>query len=151
MTLAAVRPHGWDVPLFVHVLGAMVLVAIVAAVLLLLVVSLRAPDRAATLKFAFRATLFGAIPAYIVMRVGAEWVKSKENAPDDASWIGIGYLVADTGLLVLIVVTILTGVAARRARRGSTGTRLIRPSAGLALLLIAAYGVALWAMATKPT
>ena len=32
------------------------------------------------------------------MRVGAEWIKSKENVSDKADWIGIGYGVADMGL-----------------------------------------------------
>jgi len=138
MSIASIRPDGWNFPLFVHVLGAMVLVGLLAAVVVLLVVSLRAPDRAATLRLAFRTTLVGAIPAYIVMRIGAEWIADKENVPDDLSWIGIGYTVADAGLLVLIVVTVLAGLAARRAGRGPDGGGLIRPTAGLTLLLIAA-------------
>jgi len=130
----------------------MVLVGLLAAVVVLLVVSLRAPDRTAALRLAFRTTLIGAIPAYLVMRIGAEWIADKENAPDDVSWIGIGYAVSDVGLLVLIVVAVLAGLAARRAGRGrgGDGGGLIRPTAALTLLLIAAYGVALWAMATKP-
>jgi hypothetical protein len=151
MRLAAVRPHGWDLALFVHVLGAMVLVGLLATIVVLLVVSLREPERAATLRLAFRATLIGAIPAYLVMRLGAEWIKSKEHAPDDASWISIGYSVADGSLLALIVVTILAGLALRRARQGPGGLTLTRVSVALTGILIVAYGVAIWAMATKPT
>ena len=72
--------------------------------------ALRSDDRAAALRLAFRTLLIGAIPAYLVMRVGAEWVASKESLEDaDFAWINIGYSVADGGLLVLIVMTVLAG------------------------------------------
>jgi hypothetical protein len=85
------------------------------------------------------------------MRVGAELIASKEHLEDsDAAWIGIGYSVADGGLLILIVMTVLSGLAVRRARRGGEPTGLVRWTSGLTLLLIVAYAVAIWAMATKP-
>jgi zinc transporter ZupT len=133
------------------VLGAAVLVGLLATAAVVLVVALRGDDRAPALRLAFRTLLIGAVPAYLVMRVGAEWVASKEHLEDsEASWIGIGYSVADGGLLLLIVLTILTGIANRRARRGGQPTGLARWATGLTLLLIVAYGVALWAMSTKP-
>jgi heme A synthase len=152
MSLAAVRPDSWNLPLLLHVLGAMVLVALLAVAAVVLSAALRADDRAGALRLAFRTLLIGAIPAYLVMRVGAEWVASKENLEDaDFAWINIGYSVADGGLLVLIVMTVLTGIASRRAKRGDTPSGLVRWANGLALLLIVAYAVALWAMAAKPT
>ena len=151
MSLAAVRPDDWNLPLFFHVLGAMVLVALLAAAAVVLTVALRSDDRVAALRLAFRTLLIGAIPAYLVMRVGAEWVASKEKLEDaDFAWINIGYSVADGGLLVLIVMTALAGIASRRAKRGDTPSGLVRWANGLALLLIVAYAVALWAMTTKP-
>jgi hypothetical protein len=151
MSFAAVRPDSWNFPLLLHVLGATVLVGVLAASAVLLIVSLRADDRVAAVRFAFRTILIGAIPAYLVMRVGAEWIADKENLTDsEAAWIGIGYGTADGGLLLLIITTVLAGLAARRARRGGQPTGLIRWTYGLTLLLIAAYAVALWAMATKP-
>jgi hypothetical protein len=151
MSYASVRPDSWNFPLFVHVLGAMVFVSVLAAVVVVLVVSLRSDDRAAAIRFAFRTLLIGGIPAYIVMRGGAEWIADKENLTDsNAAWIGIGYSVADGGLLFLIVMTILTGIASRRARRGGQPTGLVRWTTALAAIVIVAYGVALWAMATKP-
>jgi hypothetical protein len=150
MSLGAVRPDDWNLPLLLHVLGAMVLVALVASVVVLLVVWRRAPDRVATLRFAFRTLLLGAIPAYILMRATAEWLASKEDIPDDPSWLVIGYSVADDGLVLLIIATILAGLAARRARLAGQGRRLVAPATALMLLLIAAYAVALWAMVTKP-
>jgi peptidoglycan biosynthesis protein MviN/MurJ (putative lipid II flippase) len=152
MSFAAVRPDSWNFPLLLHVLGAMVLVALLAVAAVVLSAALRSDDRAGALRLAFRTLLIGAIPAYLVMRVGAEWVASKENLEDaDFAWINIGYSVADGGLLVLIVMTVLTGIASRRAKRGDTPSGLVRWANGLALLLIVAYAVALWAMAAKPT
>ena len=151
MSYAAVRPDSWNFPLFLHVLGAMVLVGLLAAAVVVLVVSRREDDRTASVRLAFRTLLIGAIPAYLVMRVGAEWIASKEHLEDsNASWIGIGYSVADLGLLLLIVLNVLAGLAYRRARRGGTPRALVSWTTGLTLLLIVAYGVALWAMSTKP-
>jgi hypothetical protein len=152
MNIAAVRPDSWNFPLLLHVLGAMVLVALLAVAAVVLSATLRSDDRAAALRLAFRTLLIGGIPAYLVMRVSAEWVASKENLEDaDFAWINIGYSVADGGLLVLIVMTVLAGLASRRAQRGDAPSGLVRWANGLALLLIVAYAVALWAMTTKPT
>ena len=152
MSYAAVRPDSWNFPLFLHVLGASVLVGLLAVAVAVLIAATRSgDDRTAAVRLAFRTLLIGAIPAYLVMRVGAEWIADKENLADsDASWIGIGYSVADGGLLVLIVVNVLAGLAYRRARRGGQPLTLVRWTTGLTLLLIVAYAVALWAMATKP-
>jgi hypothetical protein len=151
MSYAAVRPDSWNFQLFLHVLGAMTLVGLLAAAVVVLGVSQRGGDRTAAVRLSFRTLLIGAIPAYLVMRVGAEWIASKEHLEDSyASWIGIGYSVADGGLLLLIVVNVLAGLAYRRARRGGEPRTLVSWTTGLTLLLIVAYGVALWAMATKP-
>jgi quinol-cytochrome oxidoreductase complex cytochrome b subunit len=152
MSYAAVRPDAWNFPLFLHVLGATTLVGLLAVAVAVLLAAARADDdRTAAVRLAFRTLLIGAVPAYIVMRVGAEWIASKEDLTDsNASWIGIGYSVADASVLVLIVVNVLAGLAYRRARRGGQPLTLVRWTTGLTLLLIVAYAVALWAMATKP-
>jgi hypothetical protein len=151
MSYAAVRPDAWNFPLFVHVLGAMTLVSLLAVAAVVLAASRGAEDRTAAVRLAFRTLLIGAIPAYLVMRIGAEWIASKEHLADsNVSWIGIGHGVSDAGLLVLIVLNVLAGIAYRRARRGGEPLTLVRWATGLTLLLIVAYGVALWAMATKP-
>ncbi len=150
--VAIVRPDSWNFPLLLHVLGAMVLVGLLATAAVVLVASLRGSDRAGALRLAFRTLLFGAIPAYVLMRAGAEWIASKENIKGDPAWLGIGYSVADGGLLLTIIVTVLAGLAARRARRdGALRQGLVRSATALTLLLIAAYALALWAMASKPT
>ena len=152
MSYASIRPDEWNLPLLLHVLGAMVFVGLLAAIAVIFVAGLRGDDRAAALRLAFRTLLFGAIPSYIVMRGAAEWIFSEENAPDDAAWIGIGYIVTDVGLLVLIAVTVLAGLgqAAGGARRQGAGPARYGPATALTLFLIAAYAVALWAMTAKP-
>ena len=114
-----------------HVLGAMVFVGLLAAVAVILVPRCAGDDRAAALRLAFRTLLIGAIPSYIVMRGAAEWVASEENVDEDAAWIGIGYIVTDVGLLLLIVVTVLDRArqAPGEARHEEPGG-LIRPGHG---------------------
>ena len=81
----------------------------------------------------------------------AEWIASKENLEDsDASWIGIGYGASDLGLLLIIVATVASWLALRRARRDGGSGRGATIAAVLVAFLIALYVVAIWAMATKP-
>ena len=127
--------------------------SLLAVAVVVLVASLRSADRGPATRFAFRVLWRGAIPSYVVMRVGAEWVAEKENLSDStATWIGIGYGVADIGFLILLVVTLLTGLAARRDKQGGEPrTRLVRAATALTALVIAGYALALWAMAAKPS
>ena len=142
--MAVIRADSVNFPLLLHVGGAMVMVGALAAVIVVLAVAKRGEPGA--LRLAFRTLLIGAIPAYIVMRVGAEWSASEANVDEDAAWVGIGYMVADGGLLILIIATVLAGLASRRGAAGG----LVRWANGLTVLLIVAYAVALWAMTTKP-
>jgi hypothetical protein len=142
------RPDSFNFPLLVHVLGAMVLVGTVAAGVTVELVSMRsqAPERLRRL--AFRTFLLGALPAYIVMRIGAEWIHSKEfpKGSDDPTWIGIGYITADGGAIVLLVSLILAGIASRKSK-----ARLGRAAGLVAAVALAAWVVAVWAMAGKPS
>jgi hypothetical protein len=147
--LAAIRADSVNFPLLVHVAGAMLLVGTLLAAVAAVVLA-RSDRGAALQRIAFRALLAGAIPAFLVMRVGAEWVKSKEHASDDATWIGIGYGVSDLSLLLLIVATVLAGFALRRANRGDGPGALGNVSAAIVSLLLLGYGIAIWAMTTKP-
>jgi hypothetical protein len=134
-------------PLFLHVFGAMALFGAILAVLILSIAAWGRPDSRFLHRATFAAALV-AVPAYVVMRAGAEWIYSKEGwgtgGAKDPTWIGIGYGVADIGLLVLLV---LLGVSYWWSRSG-------RPFAGrivtvLSLLLVAALGVAWLAMSGK--
>jgi bacteriorhodopsin len=144
--IALVRPDSWDFPLFVHVLGAVALFGGVATLVLLSFAGLRIPEHAPLLRtLAFRTMLMLVWPAYVVMRVGAQWILSREgldNAPP--GWVGFGFAVSDLGIVVLLVLTLLGWLALRR-RPG------VAPYfAGLASLYLVALGVAWWAMSAKP-
>jgi hypothetical protein len=146
--VAAIRPDSWNFPLFLHVFGAMILVGglIAAAVALLLA------HRARLLQgLGFRFLLFLALPGYVLMRIGAEWIYSKEgfNGDDDPGWLGVGYITADGGALLLLVALIVGGLGARRART-DRGAGFTRAAGILAAVLLAAYAVAVWAMSAKP-
>jgi len=149
MMVATIRPDSWAFPLFLHVAGAMLLVGALVVVAATMGAALRRGDGVEVLtRLAFRTLLIGVIPAYILMRAGAEWILSKENVPDDVTWLGIGYSVADGGLLLTIIAAVLAWRASRRgvACPGGQG-RAVLVLAGVLLL---AYAVAIWAMATKP-
>jgi hypothetical protein len=147
--VATIRPDAWDFPLLVHVAGAMLLVGALVVVVASMGSALRRGDGAEVLTgLAFRALLLGVLPAYILMRVGAEWIGSKEDVPDDVDWIVIGYMVSDGGLVLWIIAAV---VAWRAARRGATGPGgLGRAVVVLSGVLLVAYAVAIWAMTTKP-
>jgi hypothetical protein len=147
--VAVVRPDSWNLALFVHVAGAMLLVGALVVATVAMAAALRRGDGVEVLtRLAFRALLIGVIPAYVLMRGGAEWIASEENIPDELDWVGIGYIVADLGLLLTLITAVLAWRAARRGADGPGGAG--RAAFVLAAVLIVAYGVALWAMATKP-
>jgi uncharacterized membrane protein len=110
-------------------------------------------DVAAFSRAGFRALLTVALPGLIVMRIGAQWIYSKEgwSGDNDPAWLGIGYLTADLGGILLLLTIILAGIGARRVgRTGGTASLLSRIATPLATILLIAYVVAVWAMTTKP-
>jgi hypothetical protein len=140
--LATIRPDDWNLALFVHIVGAMVLVG----ALVLVATSLAARD----LRLGFRSLLLGVIPGWIVMRGAAEWIAEKEKVNDidpTPDWVDIGYSVADPMLLLIIISTVCAGLAARRQ---STGGLRIAALVLVGIMLVASF-VAIWAMSTKPT
>jgi hypothetical protein len=140
--LAAVRPDDWNIALFVHILGAMTLVGSLA-----LVATSIAADN---LRLGFRTLWIAVIPSWIVMRVAAQWIASKEHVDDidpTPAWVDIGYSTSEGSFLLLIIATICAGIAARRARGGGLRTATL-VLVGISLI---AYVVAIWAMTTKPT
>jgi hypothetical protein len=146
---AAIRPDAWDFPLFLHVLGAMLLVGALVVVVATMASALGRGDGAQVLTgLAFRTLLIGVLPGYILMRAGAEWIVSEEDVPDDVDWVGVGYGVSDVGLLLTIIAAVLAWRAARRETGGPGG--LGRAVLVLSAVLIVAYGVAIWAMVAKP-
>jgi len=153
--LAAIRDGSVNFPLFLHVLGAMLLIGSLAAVAYVTVLGWRAPERAAGLsRFGLKTLLVGVLPAYVLMRVGAQWTESEENFPEDfdPAWLGIGYITADIGALLVLISIILAAIGLRRSRDGGPGgVRFARIVGVICMLLLAAYVVAVWAMTAKPT
>jgi hypothetical protein len=151
--LAAVRPHSWDLAVFVHVAGAMILVGGLVTAAGAGILGWR--DTATGLRRVSALTLLAvALPGWIIMRAGAEWVYSKEGwdkVPDNLtpSWLDIGYITADLGGIILLIALILGGIGLRRSRSGG-GTGLLRASTVLAAVTIVIYVVAVWAMGGKP-
>ena len=144
---AILRPNGWDLPLFVHVAGAMLLVAALVVVVARAAGSLRRDDGSAALaRLSFRGLLLGVIPGYVIMRAGSEWIASEE-AVGDPTWVGIGYAAADGGLLLILIAT---GLAWRASRRPDAPGGAGRAVVVLLSLTTVAYLVAIWAMSAKP-
>jgi hypothetical protein len=150
--LAAIRPDSWNFPLLVHLLGALVVVGgLVTATASLAL----AKGEARLLRLGYWSLLAITLPGWIVMRLGAQWIYSKEHwddLPDRLipSWIGIGFLVADFGGLILLVSLIVGGVGVYRMRDGK-GSRLLKATLIFSVVLLAACLVAVWAMAGKPS
>ena len=122
----------------------MTLVGAILAVLVLAVAAWRHPEVGALRRAAFRTLLIVAIPAWIVMRVGAEWIYSNEFGSlgaDNPTWVGIGFVVADAGLLVLLVTS---GFAFWWSRAGTQlAGRLVGGLTGLYLVLLAVAWLAM--------
>jgi hypothetical protein len=152
--IGVVRPDSWDLPLFVHILSGMGVVGALTLSLLSLAAAWRTGSEAMT-RLGFRALLWGVIPSFIVLRGSAEWIAHKEgldNEDVDLAWLNIGFTVTDGGILLLIIATVLAGLALRRTRRGGAGPSVsARISTGLVSILLVAFLVAVWAMTTKPT
>src|SRR3954454_9390440 len=150
--LALVRPSAWNLPLFIHIAGAMALVASLVLASFTLKIARDRGDQPAA-QFAFRVLWRFTLPAYLVMRVGAQLILSKEKLEDsNASWIGIVFGASDVGLLLLIIGIVLAGLMAKRAKAGTSvaGATQLRVASALTGVLLLAYIVAIWAMTTKP-
>lgn len=138
--IAAIRADNVDFPLLLHVGAATILVGALIAALIFAISG--SPSR-----LTFRALLWAALPAFIVMRVSAEWVVDKEGYTDDhlPNWIDIGRIVSDPAALALIIALIVAGLG---ARKGGTTSKWVT---GLISLIIVLALVAVWAMTAKPS
>jgi uncharacterized membrane protein YhiD involved in acid resistance len=140
--LAAIRPDDWNLPLFLHVLGAMALVG----ALVLVAVAMAGHN----LRLGYRTLLLVVIPSWIVMRLSAQWIYSKESLDDlepQPGWIDIGFMTSEASFPLLIAATICAGIAARRAR----GSGLRTATLVLVGISLVAYVVAIWSMTNKPS
>jgi hypothetical protein len=149
--LASVRPDSWNWALLLHVGGAMILVGGLLTAGGAMLVARR--DSTGTLaRFSYLTLAAIALPGFILMRAGAAWIYDKEgfSGDDDPAWLGIGFATSDVGALLLLIALIVGGIGLARARRGG-GEGLLRASGVIALILLAVYVVAVWAMGAKPS
>jgi hypothetical protein len=138
--LALVRPGSWNFPLFLHVLGAAVLVGAVAATVL---IAIGAP----TLRRLLVRTIgFLVLPAWLLMRLAGQWIDSKEDVGGNPTWLGVGFLVGDAGLVLLVVTALIAWWGLRRPERRWP----VRAVATISSVYLIALFVAMWAMTTKP-
>jgi hypothetical protein len=140
-----------DLALFTHVLGAMVLVGGLLAGASVITF---ARDEARLLRLGYWTLVAVALPGYVLMRIGAQWIYSEQgwdDLPDDAepTWLGIGWIVADLGALLVLIALIIGGIGVRRLR-GGKGAGLVKAAMVVAWIVLAAALVAVWAMAGKP-
>jgi hypothetical protein len=143
VTLLAYGRPFW--PLFLHVFGAMALFGAVTTATILGWAAWRRPLPVLA-RSTFWALLVAALPAWVIMRADAQWIYSQEgfSGHDDPSWIGVGFTVADIGLILLLV---STGLAYWWSRSGNAVVGRI--VAGLTSIYLAALVVAWLAMSAK--
>ena len=115
--LASIRPDSLNLPLFVHVLGAMILVGGLLATSIAVLVGAR---RCRVLRIGAMTLFFVCLPG--VPRharsapSGSTRASTSATLPDDPTWIGIGFITADAGALLLLISLILAGLGVRRLR-----------------------------------
>jgi hypothetical protein len=151
--LAAIRPDDVNFPLFMHVLGAMVLVGSLLLTVCVLAGAWGSGSVALT-RLGYRTLLMAVLPSWLVTRVFAQIVLDKPfyKGRDNQAWVGIGFGTTELGLLLIIAATVAAGLGARKARRtGATVGASRKVAAVLVSLLVVFYVIAIWAMTTKPT
>jgi hypothetical protein len=141
--LAIVRPDSWNFPLFLHVLGATAVTGATAAAVVAAAASQRWPWLRGVV---FKTLLVAVIPAWLLMRLAGAWADSREPIGDDSTWLGIGYIVGDAGVVFLIVATVLSWIGARRPDRRWPEKAV----AGIVGVYFVALLVAMFAMSGKP-
>jgi hypothetical protein len=124
----------------------MVLVGAVAAATVLALATLRQPARPGLARATFATLLVVAVPAWVVMRIGGQWILSKEDYEKNPGWVGVGFAVAEPGLVLLLLALALAWWSTRRQGRGWQA----RAVAVLTTVYLLALGVAWWAMSAKP-
>ena len=131
-------------PLYVHVVGATALFGGVLAVTILAFAASRYPPEQTLFarRLTFWLTLLLVVPAWILMRAGAQWVLSQGYAKN-LGWENAGSVVADGGAVLILLMLLVSWLAWKRPQLG----QLV---AGLGTLYIVALGVAWFAMSYKP-
>jgi hypothetical protein len=147
--LAVIRPDSWNLPLFLHVLGAITLFGSTATIAIAGFAGSHRTEHARLLsRLVLRTWLLVVVPSWILMRVAAEWILGKEY-PDGAKtpgWVDVGFTVSEGGAILLLVLGILAWLSARREGAGRVGAAV----PWFAALYVFALGIAMFAMSGKP-
>jgi hypothetical protein len=149
--IAVLRPDSWSLPLFLHVLGATLLFGTSVTAALLGAAAWRRRRLSPTFsRLAFRATLFGVLPAWVLTRLAGQWILDREKHQiaglDNKGWVGVGFAVTDAGVVVVLALLVLGHLSARRGGTGRSATAF--PI--VACLYLVALAVAWFAMSAKP-
>lgn len=166
--LAKLRPDSWNLPLLIHVAGAMILVGGVLGATAALGLA-RGDER--KLKLGYYSLLFVALPGLVLTKLGATALWSKYSAhgfigaafphSDDPRWIQIGGTALDGGGGLVVLALILgwfglrrldgkTDVVAKLPIVGKwSGATYLKVTTIISIALLVAYVVAIWAMSTK--
>jgi hypothetical protein len=80
------------------------------------------------------------------MRLAGQWIDSKEDVGGSPTWLGVGFLVGDAGLVLLVVTALIAWWGLRRPERRWP----VRAVATISSVYLIALFVAMWAMTTKP-
>jgi hypothetical protein len=151
--LAAMRPDDQSFALLLHLVGATVAFGALLASATSLAL---ARGDARLLRLGYFSLLLVGLPGLILLRLAGEWLYRLEKwnelpeQIDQPAWLSIGFVVADLGGLLLLLALALGGVGVYRLRNGKGGTGLLKATMVIALILIVAYVVAVWAMTGKP-
>ena len=145
--LAAIRPDSWNLPLFLHVLGATLTFGATATVAIVAFAGrTAASERALWLRgLGFKIGLLVLVPAWFLLRIPAAWIDSKEFPHHEPGWVGVGYPVTEGGAVLIVVMLILAWFSRRKLE---SRTAAVVP--WLATVYLAALAVAWWVMTTKP-
>jgi hypothetical protein len=147
--LAAVRPADWNFPLFLHVLGAMLLVG---ATLTAASTLAFARGEHSLLRLGYWTLLVAGLPSYVLMWAAAHWIYAREGLDEgaiDFAWVAIGFAVAEVGAVLFVAALIVGGIGVRRLGEGK-GEGLLKATMVISLILLVGFAVAVWAMAAKP-
>jgi hypothetical protein len=151
--IAAIRPDDQSFALLLHLVGATVAFGALLTCATSLVLA-RGDTR--LLRLGYFSLLLVGLPGLILLRLAGQWLYQLQNWDDlpeqidEPTWLQIGFIVADGGGLLLLLALALGGVGVYRLRNGKGGVGLLKATMVIALILIVAYVVAVWAMTGKP-
>ena len=149
-------PSSWNIPLLIHVTGAMILVGGMLAAATALISAHGDEKR---LRLGYYSLLFVAFPGMMLTKLGATAINSKYSghgffrsafpSQDDPTWIMIGGTALDMGGGALVTALILGwfGLKKLDTKRGQQMMKLVML---ISIGLLAAYVLAIWAMGARP-